>query len=124
MTLGKQVVPVRVHAFLDLAQNDAAFSREQVRKALLRLQPQLDGDDRLGPVCKPVHAVDDLVERPEAAVDRGVQDLDCLARLMTPPDRAIRQDVQERRAAGARGALDLLAQVVPVRGAACATYGM
>src|SRR5690242_6755748 len=89
--LRKELVPFAADALLDLAQHRNPFRGEQMGEALLRLQPQLDRNDRLGPIRKPVAPFDDLVQRPVAAVDRGVQDLDRLPGLMPPPHRAVRE---------------------------------
>jgi hypothetical protein len=59
--------------------------------------------------------LDDLVERPEARLDGSVDHLARELRLVAPPDGAIREDVEKGGAVRGDRALDLDAQVVPVR---------
>ena len=64
---------------------------------LLQSQPVDDGDRGVRVVVQCVAAVGNLVERPEARVDRSVQHLRHQPRLVSPAHRAVGEHVEERR---------------------------
>ena len=85
-----------------------------MREPLLQSQPIDDGDRGVRVVVQCGATVGNLVERPEATVDRGVQHVGHETRLVSPPHRAVGENVEERRAGKGDCRGDLAAQVVPV----------
>ena len=107
-------VPLASTQPLDLLQRPLCFGREQVCEALLRAQPLLDRRFSRRPVRQPPLALLDLVQRPEAALDRAVDDRGRDACLVAPAERAVGQHVQEGGPVGLPRLGGLEAQVLPV----------
>ena len=94
--------PDRHPPALDLRDELSVVRPEEMGEARLRSQPLLDRPRLRHVVRQPVPPVDDLVQRPEAGLDREPTDHRAPAAPRAPAERAVAEHVQERRTVGAR----------------------